>query len=269
MSKVVHDLPTGAFSNEVEGIADDLRIEFLEDIAESLQNLTLALGEVRQDSSKAKDTIEQIRRFCIPLKGQASNYGVRLIGTVAHRMQDFLANVKELPVNLLDDLQEFINVMEDLLEGRILMDEDASVLVRRLPAKVKVTADEITIEVRNIEILLVMLHGTATHFVEREMLQCGYRVSTVTDTFEALPMILHTQPNMVIISAVMPGLDGLNLANALVSMPATRNIPVALITSLDEDDDNLAYLAKAIPIIRKGPKFGEDLADAMSQLFII
>ena len=59
---------------------------------------------------------------------------------------------------------------------------------------------------------------------------------------------------MVIISAVMP---------------ATRNIPMALITGLDADEESLKHLPDSVPVIHKSPTFGDDLARALSRLFMI
>lgn len=260
---------SGVYAQGVDEIAIDLRNEFFEDLSQSLSDLTLLIVSVRSNEAKNDDIIDAVRRFCLPLRGQAANFGARIIGTIAARMEDYLANVKNLPATFLDDLQAFIDTLEDIVEGNIPLSTDASELVRKLPAKVKFQADDITIEVRNIEVLLVMLHGTATRFVEREMQECGYRVATITNTFEAIPTIIHTKPNMVIISAMMPELEGIDLAVALSAMPATRNIPTALITSLDADDDHLKLIPQSVPIINKGPSFGDDLADAMESLFII
>ena len=35
-------------------------------------------------------------------------------------------------------------------------------------------------------------------------------------------------------------------------MPETRNTPVAVLTSLDDDDANLNLLPKSVPVIHKG-----------------
>ena len=67
----------------------------------------------------------------------------------------------------------------------------------------------------------------------------------------------------------MPELSGIDLAVALSAMPATRNIPCALITSLDPEDEYLKFLPGRVPVIHKGPSFGDDLADALSALFLI
>ena len=259
----------GVYAHGVEEIVEDLRREFLDEITDSLRNIDLGLDAARHGNKPIDEVIEEVRRFTLPLRGQSSNYGVRLIGTVATRMEDYLANVKEPSPDVLDDLQVFVETLEDIVEGKTPLDADASKLVRTLPAKIGFGAGDITIDVRNVEVMLVMLYGTATHFVEREMQQCGYRVSNVTTTFEALPLIVRTQPDLVIISAIMPELDGIDLAIALSTMPATRNIPTALITSLDADDDHLKQLPNSIPVIRKGSTFGDDLADALSYHFLI
>jgi hypothetical protein len=52
-------------------------------------------------------------------------------------------------------------------------------------------------------------------------------------------------------------------------MPGTRNIPTALITSLPPEDEYLKLVPKKVPIIRKGPSFGDDLAQALAELFLI
>lgn len=257
----------GVFASGMDEIALEMRGEFLDEVRDRIRETDVFLGETRKGERSTDDLVVQIRRLALMIYGQSNNFGLRLLGTVSRRLEDYLANVREFPPRGYDDLQMFINMLEDIIDGRISLDADASELVRRLPAKLGFSAGDI--EVRNIEIMLVMLHGTATHFVEREMQQCGYRVVTVTSTFDALPLIVRTKPDMVIISAVMPELDGIDLAVALSSMPATRNIPVALITSLSKDDPHLQFLPKHVPIIEKGRSFADDLFKALDNLFLI
>ena len=258
---------SGVYAKGEEELVAELRREFLDDALESLRNLDVSLDAARNGRKSTEEVMSEVRRFALPVRGQAASFGVRLIGTVAHRMEDYLANIKDLPARGIDDLQVFVDVLIDINEGRIASDADSSQIVRGLPAKPGFGVGDI--EVRDVEVMLVMLHGTATRFVEREMQECGYRITNVTTTFEALPLIIRTKPDMVIISAIMPELTGIDLAIALASMPATRNIPTALITSLDPDDDYLKLLPAGVPIIKKGPSFGDDLAEALSNLFII
>lgn len=57
-------------------------------------------------------------------------------------------------------------------------------VVRSLPAK-PVSFEVSAIEIRNIEVLLVMLHSAQTHYVERELQQRGYRISVCASVFDA------------------------------------------------------------------------------------
>lgn len=257
----------GIYAKGEEGVAIELRDEFIADAIDNVHELDVALEEARHGKLPLDEFTKKVQRVVLPLCGQAGNFGVRLVGNVAHRFEDYISNVKSSRASFIDDIQTFIDILIDILEETIPHDEDASVIVRKLP--VKSTFEVGDIEVRNVEVMLVMLHGAATHFVEREMQQCGYRTSTVTSTFDAMPMIIRTKPDFVIISAMMPELDGIDLAVGLSSMPSTRNIPLALITSLDKDDPHLQFLPKKVPVIHKGASFGDDLADALENLFLI
>ncbi|MCW8915082.1 MAG: Hpt domain-containing protein [Magnetovibrio sp.] len=257
----------GVYAHGVEGIAHELRQECLDEAKELVSELDLCLDDFRHERIEADELLSKVSRTALKLRVQAGNVGLRLLGTVAHRLEDFIVNAKALPPGAADDLQVFIDRLEDITDGRLALDSDAGQVVRDLPAKVGFSESDI--EVRNIEVMLVMLHGTANHYVERELQQCGYRVHTVTTTFEALPMIVRTQPDFLIISAIMPELDGIDLAIGLSAMPATRNIPLALITSLDDSDEHLSYLPSNTSVIHKGPSFGDDLFKALDNHFLI
>lgn len=258
---------SGVHAHGMEEVAAEMRSQFLDEAKERIRSLDVVLEDVRHDRRSVDDLKTEVGRATLFIRGQAGTLGVSLLGTIGQRMEDYLANVRQLPPRALGDLQTFIETLEDVINGEIPMDADASELVRRLPAKIGFDAADI--EIRNIEVMLVMLHGAATHFVEREMQQCGYRVNTVTSTFEAIPLVVRTKPDMVIISAMMPELDGIDLAVALASMPSTRNISVALITSLDPDDPHLQLLPKHVPVIKKGASFADDLFKALDNLFLI
>jgi len=63
-------------------------------------------------------------------------------------------------------------------------------------------------------------------------------------------------------------ISGVDLAAALTAMPATRNLPVALLTSFSWGHSSLQELPPRVPLIRKGPSFGDDLAEALARLHI-
>ncbi|MBC8159222.1 MAG: Hpt domain-containing protein [Alphaproteobacteria bacterium] len=257
----------GVYAHGIDSIAQELRREFIDEAKEQVTELALLLNGVRTERNSVEELKSAVSRASLKLRAQAGNMGLRLVGTIAHRLEDYMSGIRELEIKELDDLQFYCDRLEDVLEGRTAHDADAAEVVRQLP--VKVSFSEADIEIRNIEVMLVMLHGAANHFVQRELKQCGYRVTTTSSVFEAFPLITQTKPDLVLISAMMPELDGIDLAIGLSAMPATRNIPLALVTSLGPDDENLARVPQNIPIIKKGPSFGDDLFTALDNLFLI
>lgn len=249
-------------------VVDELRQEFIDEAVETLQGLDVTLDAGRHGRAPEAQVVQEFRRAAVRLRGPAGNFGLRPLATVAHRLDDYLANAPAaLPPRVWDDLQGFLDLMLELVEGRQPGDADPATLVRALPARLGFELGDI--QVRSVEVMLVMPHGTQTRYVEREMQQCGYRVVVVPDTIEAFAHVVQSKPDLILISAMMDHLDGIDLAIGLAAMPATRNIPIAIITSLEQDDDQLALLPKKIPVVHKGPSFGDDLFKALDNLFLI
>jgi len=258
---------SGVHASGLGAIAEELRLEVFDEAKEQVTELSLLIDGVHHDRNSTDELRDAVSKAALKLRTKAGTAGLRLIGTIAHRLEDYMANLREFQPRTVDDLQMFIDRLEDIIEERIALDADASQIVRKLPSMAGFSEDDI--EVRNIEVMLVMLHGTANHYVQRELQQCGYRVTTVSTVFEAFQLVVQTKPDLIVISAIMPELDGIDLAIGLSAMPATRNIPLALISGLDTDDEHFALVPSNVPIIRKGPAFGDDLYTALDNLFLI
>ncbi|MCW9034084.1 MAG: hypothetical protein OQK35_01210 [Alphaproteobacteria bacterium] len=256
--------PTGNSAGDlIAGLQDD----FIDEVREILEALELQIGHAQDNGESAKAFLDSAMRAAVLLQRSIASPKGELIKTIATRMQDFLAGVHGATARTFADVQKFMDVLLDIVNGEVDEEAESSSLVRSLPAKTGFLPEDV--EVRDVEVMLVMPHGAATSYVEREMQQCGYRTSVVEDTLHALPMIVRVRPDFVVVSAMMPGLDGIDLVIGLASMPATRNIPFALLTSLDDDDESLKLVPKHIPVIHKSGKFGDDLADALSNVFLI
>ncbi len=254
------ELTKGAYAGATRDLIDNLLNEFLEDTGERLRQLE---QHVERDGE-----LEPIRRFAFEIKGQAHNFGLGTLETLARRLEDYASAVDEIDGKTEADLRAFVDAIADWLDAPTAAENDVAGLVRALPARpLAPSYDEI--EVRDIEVMLVMLHGAQTSFIERELQACGYRVTIVTSTVAAMDQAVRTKPNMIIMSAVMPRLSGIDLACALANMPTTRNMPIALITSLPRGHEDLKLLPDKVPVIRKSENFGDDLAEALSYHFLL
>ena len=60
---------------------------------------------------------------------------------------------------------------------------------------------------------------------------CGFAVVTATNGAEALDAARTRLPDLILMDAAMPGLDGWMATKLLKSDPATRNVPVLILTA--------------------------------------
>ena len=68
--------------------------------------------------------------------------------------------------------------------------------------------------------------------LERLLVRDGHRVLFAQDGEEALERVRHDHPDLVLMDVIMPTLDGFETCRRLKSDPATRLVPVVLITAL-------------------------------------
>ncbi len=253
-------LTSGLYAGATSAMIENMLSEFLANAADRARELDSAL-----DTST---DLEPLRRFAFETKGQAHNFSISLLEMVAARLEDYTSAVTSIDEGRVEDLRIYLDTITDILDGSIGPDTPPANVVRTLPAR-PASSSIADAKVLDVEVMLVMLHGAQTRFVERELQACGYRMSICTSTTAALDHAIHTKPDMMIISAMMPGMSGIDLCIALSHMPETRNIPVALITSLAEGDEQLHFVPDKVPIIRKSDRFGDDLAEALSYHFLL
>lgn len=84
------------------------------------------------------------------------------------------------------------------------------------------------------------------------MQQVGYRVVEASDGEEALAAYTHIQPDIVLLDALMPVMDGFTCCKLLRTLPGGEHTPVLMITALeDRESVDLAFEVGAIDYITK------------------
>jgi putative two-component system response regulator len=75
--------------------------------------------------------------------------------------------------------------------------------------------------------------------MRRVLLAEGYEVFEARDGLEALEIVAQTQPDLVLSDRMMPHMDGLELCRRLKSDPATRLLPVVMLTGMGQESEKL------------------------------
>ncbi|NJN09133.1 MAG: PAS domain-containing protein [Richelia sp. RM1_1_1] len=102
-------------------------------------------------------------------------------------------------------------------------------------------------------LILVVDDDRLTRMQLRELLKsAGYSVAEATNGEEALTVYTQLQPNMVLLDALMPQMDGFKCCERLRQLPGGEDIPILIITALYEESSvEKAFNAGATDYITK------------------
>lgn len=76
-------------------------------------------------------------------------------------------------------------------------------------------------------------------------------VGVASDGAQVLPLVRRLQPDLVLLDLRMPRLDGWAVLHVLQDFPATRQVPVVLLTGHPALDEQTARDAGAVALVRK------------------
>jgi two-component system sensor histidine kinase/response regulator len=95
----------------------------------------------------------------------------------------------------------------------------------------------------------------------------GYQLMVAEDGEEALAQTAQTQPDLILLDVMMPGLDGFETCRRLKARPETRDVPVLFMTALSETADKVkAFAAGGVDYITKPIEHEEALARIRTHL---
>jgi PAS domain S-box-containing protein len=97
---------------------------------------------------------------------------------------------------------------------------------RDLPARILIVDDDS----QNRRLLTVMLTAK------------NYQLQTAASGEEALALVATQPPDLILLDVMMPGMDGNEVASTLKLNPATKNIPIIMVTALSDHDARMVAL---------------------------
>ncbi len=102
-------------------------------------------------------------------------------------------------------------------------------------------------------LILVADDDVLTRIHLRELLEyAGYQVVEASDGEQALVIYNQVKPDLILLDALMPGMDGLNCCERLQNLPGGANTPVLIITAMyDEKSVEKAFSVGATDYITK------------------
>ncbi len=79
----------------------------------------------------------------------------------------------------------------------------------------------------------------------------GFAVVTAATGEEALARVAEAPPDLILLDVMMPDLDGCQVAGRLRANPATRDLPIILVTARHDREAAMLLESKADSVLRK------------------
>jgi len=87
--------------------------------------------------------------------------------------------------------------------------------------------------------------------IERVLTKAGYSVSSVADGREGVHAAKAGMPDLILLDMMLPGLEGTGVLKQLKKDPATKQIPVVVLTGLTKKNEEKLKDAGAAAYIEK------------------
>ncbi|MFO7325683.1 MAG: response regulator [Pseudomonadota bacterium] len=88
-------------------------------------------------------------------------------------------------------------------------------------------------------ILIVDDSPTEVHVMKKALEQVGFKTAIAGDGREGVRLAKDLKPDLIFMDIVMPGMNGYQATRTLTSDPATRSIPIVMVTSKGLETDRV------------------------------
>jgi diguanylate cyclase (GGDEF)-like protein len=201
---------------------------YLEDTPGCLDELEQAVHAGDMDTARAR---------AHALKGSSGNFGADTLAGLAFQAEQFAAAREAAQiVPLLAPLRAHYETLAAFLHGEISgVHTDVYQSMDDTPQVLVVDDDRST-------------RSTLRHTLQRD----GFRVEEAADGAQALAMLARFQPDVILMDAMMPVMDGFTACARMQELPNGGDVPVLMITALQDNSSvERAFAAGASDYIPK------------------
>ncbi|RED50955.1 Hpt domain-containing protein [Aestuariispira insulae] len=250
-----------------EEIVAQLRGEFLIEARERLESIERILNDFHTDAIDPNTVNRLVRQEAHNLKGMGATFGFPVVSHAMHRLEDYL---EINPMKDKRDLyltQRFIDPVDRIIDvGIPLSEEEGREILENLPIAQNDEQPVFDYVPDRLRALLIVNSRTVGLKLSIELEAYGFEVVTELDMDDVLPKIVRLKPSIVISSFSMTGLNGVDLARAVVGMSDTQHVPIAILTSFDAEAPELSKLPKNVPIIHLGANIEAEISKALTAI---
>ncbi|MEE7559216.1 response regulator [Xanthomonas sp. Kuri4-2] len=103
--------------------------------------------------------------------------------------------------------------------------------------------------------------------IQRIVEKLGHQTLTATDGAAGVEVAKAALPDLVLMDVVMPNLNGFQATRTLKREASTRNIPVILVTTKDQDTDRMWGMRQGARAYLTKPFSENELSEVIERIF--
>ncbi|WP_420472938.1 EAL domain-containing protein [Noviherbaspirillum sp. ST9] len=201
---------------------------FLEDTPGYLNLLEQAVKDGDTDTARA---------MAHSIKGSSGNLGAGTLAQLAKEAEELAIEHRVAEIQpMLGRLRQAFESVALVLGSEVFIEDRLSIRQGEEIAQVLVVDDDRS------------TRSSLRHTLQRD----GFRVEEAADGAQALQMLKRMQPDVILMDAVMPVMDGFTACARVQELPNGRSIPVLMITALEDNTSvERAFAAGASDYIPK------------------
>lgn len=239
-----------------------LRANYLAELPDHVNELEqLTLGLSKQSDDYAQQYGELYRKVH-SLKGSAGTYGLQIVSTICHQMEDSLAHIandrSKVDDNFLDRCLAYFDLMRSAISSAVQGKTSFPEIEAALAAMRDTSAD------RRLAVLLVEPSKVNSRLYFGVLKNLPIQFSVVDSGYAALGLLLHSQFDLLITGYETPLLNGLALIAAVrLNKGANQDIHAILLTS--SNNLQIPPVAQPVTVISRNVHIGAELLREVQQ----
>ncbi len=193
----------GGFNDLIEMYIDDMKIL-----------LTSLEKSVKEEDAGA------LKHYAHTIKGSSANFGAERVVHIAKQLEEFGAE------NKLHNAGKLVQVLYS----------EADVAISELRKELNLFKDDTLLTQRNVERILIADDDRSMRVALQNVLASdGYEIESVSDGIEAVSRCEKNMPNLIILDALMPNLNGFEACKKIRMLQRSKYVPILIVTALEDE----------------------------------
>ncbi len=210
-SNAIHRTVITTLREDVGDAFNEMVEVYVEDMGILLRSL---------EKSVIENNASTLTHYAHTIKGSSANFGAERLAHIAKKLEDMGRN------NKIEGAEELVQILFT----------EADLVINELKKELNLNKDDTLLRKREVERILIADDDRSLRVALQNVLMAdGYEIEVVTDGVDAVSRCEKSMPNLILLDALMPNLNGFEACKKIRMLRGSNHIPILIITALDDE----------------------------------